>query len=214
MDTIKLEMVYPKIFTETEVNDSSVWNKQIELQKTKKYLIKASSGKGKSSFCNFVYGTRKDYNGIIYFDNLDTKTINDKQWDLIHQNKLSFVFQDLQLFSELTTLENIDLKNNITRHKKSDEIEHMLELLGISNKRNECIATMSYGQQQRVAIIRALCQPFDFLLLDEPTSHLDDVNAESVAKLVSDEVKKQNACLTVMSIGKDLPIEYDKTFDL
>ena len=214
MDTIKLEMVYPKVFTEDEVIDSSVWNKKIELQKTKKYLIKASSGKGKSSFCNFVYGTRKDYNGIISFDNLDTKIFNSTQWDLIRQNKLSFVFQDLQLFSELTTLENIELKNNLTKHKKIDEIEYMLESLGISNKKNESIATMSYGQQQRVAIIRALCQPFNFLLLDEPTSHLDDQNAQSVAKLVSEEVEKQNACLTVMSIGKDLPIDYDKTFDL
>ena len=214
MDAIKLEMVYPKVFTISEVQDSAIWNKQVDFLKTKKYLIKASSGKGKSSFCNFVYGTRLDYNGTILFDSIETKTLDRKHWDTIHQTHLSFVFQDLQLFPELTSLENIALKNNITKHKTIDEIEYMLDLLGIRKKQNECISTMSYGQQQRVAIIRALCQPFDFLLLDEPTSHLDDENASKIGELVSEEIKKQNACLIVMSIGKDLPIDYDKILDL
>lgn len=214
MESIKLNVVYPRVFTKQEVVDSEIWDKIVDFQKGNAYLIKATSGKGKSSFCNFIYGTRNDYNGVIHFDDIDRSKIQSKEWDAIHQQSLSFVFQDLQLFPELTSIENILLKNNITNFKTLDEIEQMLDLLGIAIKKNSTISTLSYGQQQRVAIIRALCQPFDFLLLDEPISHLDDENAHLVASLVTDEVKKQKAGLLVMSIGKDLPCKYEKTLYL
>jgi len=73
---------------------------------------------------------------------------------------------------------------------------------------------MSFGQQQRVALIRALCQPFDFIFVDEPISHLDSVNANIMAEIILAEAKRQGAAIIVTSIGKRLELEYDHVFNL
>lgn len=74
-----------------------------------------------------------------------------------------YAFQDLRIFTELTALENVQLKNNLTGYKKKKEILAFFEKLGLSDKLNVKTGKLSFGQQQRVAFIRALCQPFDFL---------------------------------------------------
>ena len=73
---------------------------------------------------------------------------------------------------------------------------------------------MSYGQQQRVALIRSLCQPFEFLVLDEPISHLDDHNSDVMRDIILTEVERQGAALIATSIGKHMNIEYDKILSL
>ena len=88
------------------------------------------------------------------------------------------------------------------------------DALGIADKRNTRIDHMSYGQQQRVALIRALCQPFEFLLLDEPISHLDDRNSDIMRDIILTEVERQGAALIATSIGKHMNIEYDKSLSL
>ena len=78
----------------------------------------------------------------------------------------------------------------------------------------EKVERLSFGQQQRVALLRALAQPFDFLLEDEPISHLDDENALTMASLVRQEVERQGAAVIVTSIGKRLPLEYNHILKL
>lgn len=73
---------------------------------------------------------------------------------------------------------------------------------------------MSFGQQQRVAFVRALCQPFDFIFLDEPISHLDDGNSKVMADILCEEIGKRGAGAVVTSIGKHLPLEYDRVLSL
>ena len=120
------------------------------------------------------------------------------------------LFQELRIFPELTALENVQLKNRLTNYKKKKEILALFETLGIAEKVNEKAGKLSFGQQQRVAFIRALCQPFDFLFLDEPVSHLDDDNSRIMGELVIAEAEKQGAGVIATSIGKhiDLPYHY------
>ena len=73
---------------------------------------------------------------------------------------------------------------------------------------------LSLGQQQRVAFVRCLCQPFDFLLLDEPVSHLDAANGETLASLVVEEARRQGAGVLVTSVGNRLPLPYHKIYRL
>ena len=73
---------------------------------------------------------------------------------------------------------------------------------------------MSYGQQQRVAFVRMLCQPADFFFLDEPVSHLDDGNGQIMARILKEEAARQGAGVIVTSIGKHLPLEYDRVLSL
>jgi ABC-type lipoprotein export system ATPase subunit len=94
------------------------------------------------------------------------------------------LFQELRLFPELTAYENVEIKNRLTHWKTKQEIENWFEILGIADKLDTQVGKMSFGQQQRVALMRALSQPFDFLLVDEPISHLDEENARTVADLM------------------------------
>ena len=213
MNKISFENLLPDVF-KGEAIESDIWQTKIELTAGETYLIESVSGKGKSSFCSFLFGYRTDYSGSIRFDGADIKPLPGKSWDEIRKKELSLLFQELRLFSELTTLENIEIKNNITKHKSKEQIMDMLCYLGIENKANEKIAKMSWGQQQRVAIVRAFCQPFSFLVLDEPISHLDDENAGLIANLVRQEAQAQNAGVIITSIGKHLPLSYTQTFAL
>lgn len=73
---------------------------------------------------------------------------------------------------------------------------------------------MSFGQQQRVALMRALVQPYDFIVLDEPISHLDDDNARVMGQIVMEEARKQGAGVVMTSIGKHIDLDYEKTYRL
>jgi ABC-type phosphate/phosphonate transport system ATPase subunit len=87
-------------------------------------------------------------------------------------------------------------------------------MLGIPDKQDVKIGRMSFGQQQRVALMRSLVQPFDFLVADEPVSHLDDQNASIMGDIMMQEVRRQGAGLIVTSIGKHMELTYDKVVQL
>ncbi len=214
MDKISLNSVIPNIFLDAGELNSGIWNINTYFERGCFYLIEAESGKGKSSFCSFVYGQRFDYSGSICFDTQNIKQATFKEWDNIRTSHLSLLFQDLALFSELTALENVMLKNRLTNYKSKQKIEFMFEQLGIADKLNQKVELLSWGQKQRVAIIRCICQPFDFLLMDEPISHLDDNNSEIVTQFVQEEAQQQGAAIIVTSIGKHLPLDYSKTISL
>lgn len=214
MNRITLQKVLPDIFKNEAKIQSDVWMKNISFVKGECYLVEANSGTGKSSLCSYIYGYRDDFSGEILFEEQNIRSLKKKQWDEIRCNHLSLLFQELSLFAELTAFENVQLKNNLTHYKTKIQIEEMFEVLGISNKKDSLIGKMSWGQQQRVAIIRSLCQPFDFFILDEPISHLDDENARIIAEMLSKESIDRGASIIVTSIGKHLPINYTKTFAL
>mgnify|MGYP006049737055 FL=1 len=130
------------------------------------------------------------------------------EWTEIRKKSISMLFQELRLFAELTAWENVQIKNSLTGFKSKNEIKEWFERLDIADKMQSPVGRMSFGQQQRVALIRALCQPFDFIFLDEPTSHLDDTNADIMASLLQEEATRQEAGVIVTSIGKHLNMDY------
>ena len=210
MNNIKLSNVVPEIFATREDLRSDVWHTELTLERGKRYLIEAESGTGKSSLCSYLYGQRGDYRGDILFDNDNIARFSTSRWCDIRQKHISILFQDLRLFGELTAIENVEIKNNITRTQSRSTITEWFEELGIGDKLHSRIDKMSYGQQQRVALIRALCQPFSFILLDEPISHLDDRNSDIMRDIILREAARQGAGIIATSIGKHMNIEYDK----
>lgn len=189
---------------------SDIWASICDFQKGKSYLITAPSGKGKSTLLHMIYGLRNDYSGDIEIAGNETTEFKPDDWSLLRQQKLSIVFQDLRLFPNLTALENIVLKNNLTLHKSNDEIIKMAKRLGVEELLDKPCEILSYGQRQRIAIIRSLCQPFDFLLLDEPFSHLDNDNINIASSLISQEIEMQKAALLLVSLGDRFKFAYDK----
>ena len=215
MNKITFKDVLPQVFCRAKNLNSDIWNKQIVFEKQQTYLIEAESGKGKSTFCSYILGYRNDYSGSILFDDNNIKQFKVSDWTEIRKRNISLMFQELRLFSELTAMENIEIKNNLTHFKTAKQIKQWFEQLGIADKINEKVAFMSFGQQQRVALIRSLCQPFDFLIADEPISHLDDNNAKIMGEIITEETEKQGAGVILTSIGKHIEnINYTKTLKL
>lgn len=214
MNKIELKHVIPQVFHSRNDIVSDVWLNDLTFYKGETYLVEANSGTGKSSLCSFVYGYRNDYLGKILFDNDDISRYSISEWTSMRKKHIALLWQDLRLFPELTALENVLLKNKLTGFQKKKQILDWFEELGISDKQHVKIGIMSYGQQQRVAMIRTLCQPFDFIFIDEPISHLDDVNGEIIGRIVTEEAERQGAGVVVTSIGKRLEITYDKILKL
>jgi len=214
MEQITLNNTLPRVFAGQEGIHSDVWLQEIAMERGKRYLVSAESGTGKSSLCSYIYGYRQDYSGQILFDGQDILTLTVLQWCDIRQRHIAYLPQEMRLFDELTAMENVELKNRLTGFKSRDEILRLFDAMGIADKVDSLAGKLSIGQQQRVAIIRTLCQPCDFILLDEPVSHLDDENNRIVADLIEQEAKRQGAGVIATSVGNHLQMDVELTFNL
>lgn len=214
MNTIRLKKTLPHVFKQRTNMSSEIWLQDICFEKGKTYLIEAASGTGKSSMCSYILGYRNDYYGQIMFDETDISQLRISDWVSIRKNSISHLFQELRLFPELTALENVEIKNKLTKKASSKQITDWFARLGISDKLHSKLGIMSFGQQQRVAMIRALVQPFDFILLDEPISHLDPDNSRIMGEIMTEEAQEQGAGIIITSIGKHMDLNYDKIYKL
>ncbi len=214
INTIRIENTFPEVFANRSDLISEVWQHDISFEREHLYLIEANSGTGKSSLCSFIYGYRVDYQGMISFNGQNIRNLSIRDWVELRQRHISLLFQDLRLFPELTAFENVQIKNKLTGYKTKKDILRWFDELGIADKVNSPLALMSFGQQQRVAMMRALVQPFDFLFVDEPISHLDDTNSRLMADIMMEEAGRQGAGVVVTSIGKHMDLQYNQTFRL
>ena len=214
MDNIQFQNVVPHVFQSRDNSDSEIWGKDVTFQKGHLYLLESASGRGKSTFCSYLLGYRNDYSGQVLFDGHDTRSFRTSQWTDVRKSHVSLLFQELRLFPELTAWENVEIKNRLTSHTAAETIRRWFDMLGIGDKKDALIGEMSYGQQQRVALMRALVQPYDFIVLDEPISHLDDQNASIMGEIVMEEARRQGAGVIMTSIGKHIPLNYEKTVRL
>jgi ABC-type branched-subunit amino acid transport system ATPase component len=197
----RLEQVIPVPLADTPLSEKSLWKKDIDLDGHAVILAEAPSGTGKTTLLSLLYGVRHDYHGHIFLDGENINSFSIEKWSLLRTNRLSAVFQDLRLFPALTALQNIQIKNQMKDVFSEAEIRGMAEQLGIAHRLDAPCGKLSLGQQQRVAIIRALAQPFEFLLLDEPFSHLDECNSRKAVELILAQCKKNNAGLLMTSLG-------------
>lgn len=186
----------------------------IHFERSRNYCVEAASGIGKSSLLHFIGGFRTDYEGAITLDGRNIRTFTDNEKSALYRTELAYMFQDLRLFPNLTGYENVQIVNQQTHCRKKDQIRTMFEQLGIAEKWDQPARLLSWGQQQRVAFIRALCQPCSFLLLDEPVSHLDDENGKIMAAILKKDQAERKYGIIATSLGKTLPIHYDQHIQL
>jgi putative ABC transport system ATP-binding protein len=200
--SISLENLIPDFLEKEKIERSETWNKKVEINKGEKIQIVAPSGSGKTSFIHFLYGLRKDYTGTISFDKKNIKNFSAEDFANIRNSSCSIIFQDLRLFPDHTVFENINIKRVLNPFHPEERIREMAVRLGIGNKLEKLVQTCSYGEQQRVAIIRSLQQPFDFLLMDEPFSNLDEANRRIAMDLIEEEAGKRNAAIILADLKK------------
>lgn len=211
IDTIQLEGVLPRVFRDlrgdTSVSSSGVWLSSLTFRRPEVYMVAAESGAGKSSLCSFIYGNRDDYEGRILFNGTDIRGFSIDRWCAIRRESLALLPQEMRIFPELTAMDNVLLKNRLTDRFTAAEIRAMFDRLDISAKTDVAAGCLSVGQQQRVAIIRSLCQPFSFILLDEPVSHLDERNNRAAAMLITEVAASQQASIIATSVGNPLSLD-------
>lgn len=206
---IILDHIMPHPLASIQHGPDSIWGNRAELIDGKRVLLNASSGKGKSTFTTVIYGLRRDYEGVVTYDGRDIRTFSADDWTELRQRKISVVFQDLQLFPKLRVKDNLFLKNNLTDTFTEVELRQMMERLEIDDKWEQKCGLLSMGQQQRVAIIRALTQPYEWLFLDEPFSHLDIENTDRSLKMIHERTVEQNAGFVLTSLGDAHDYAYD-----
>ena len=212
IEKITTQNLLPQVFCGMEdtekIRSSQIWEEPSFIcQRGCRICIQAESGSGKSSLVNFIFGNRTDYKGKILFNDEDIRKIDVEGWCDIRTRHISLLPQDMGLFPELTVAQNIDLKNNRTGHKSKSQILVYLERLGIGDKYDVLVGKLSIGQMQRVALVRAVCQPFDFIFLDEPVSHLDARNNKIVAEIITEEAEAQGAGIITTSVGNHLLLD-------
>lgn len=204
---IQLRKITPDYIEKGKRSSSQIWEQTISMNKGGHLHIVAPSGSGKTSLIHFIYGLRTDYSGTVFYDDTDIKKLSTESFSIFRQNKISIIFQDLRLFENQTVRENINIKRILNPYHQPESINEMAKRLGIENKLDQLVNTCSYGEQQRIAIIRALMQPFDFLLLDEPYSHLDEANRQKAMELIYEECEKRDAAMVFADLK---PIDFFK----
>lgn len=192
---LQLQQVVPAWFNGMQTERSEIWGRHLQVGQGEYIKIVAPSGSGKSSLIHFLYGMRSGYKGNILYDDKDIRALSREQLAGYRARCMSIVFQDLRLFPHQTVEENIEIKRQLDAYHLPGKIREMAERLGIGSKLSSRCGTCSYGEQQRVAIIRSLMQPFDLLLLDEPFSHLDNNNSEKAMELMLEESRARNAAI-------------------
>lgn len=208
---IVLQQVSPVFLEKEKITGSGLWNSSTTFNAGERIQLVAPSGSGKTSFIHFLYGLRKDYSGSILFDNRNSKEFSPEEKATLRSTKMSIVLQDLRLFADHTAFENISIKKLLNPFVKDNSILEMADKLGIANKMDQLAGTCSYGEQQRIAIIRALQQPFEFIVLDEPFSHLDEANSRKAMKLIDEEVQKRNAGIILADLSEVAFFKADRT---
>ena len=214
LTNIRLDKVIPDVFSNEDIGYSQIWLSDFCFERGRHYMIEAASGSGKSSLCSFIYHNRSDYRGNIFYNDINARSLDASAISDLRCRHLALLPQELRLFGELTALDNVKLKNRLTDYLSDEKIKDMFDLLGIADRINHPASMLSIGQMQRVAIIRALCQPFDFIILDEPVSHLDETNNRIVGKLIYDAAMAQSASIIITSVGNRLALPTDDVINV
>lgn len=213
---IRLHKVIPiPLRDKLSLRTSDIWNNDTMFLEGERVKIKAPSGTGKTTLVHTIYKLRGDYTGELFYDGIDIKHIPTDTISNYRQQKLSVIFQDMRLFANLTARENIELKRVMhTPIYEASVIDEMAARLGITHILPQTAATCSYGEQQRVAIIRSLMQPFEWLIMDEPFSHLDEANTAKAAALIQEECEKRKAGFILTDLDEDDNFTYTRKLTL
>ncbi|WP_440132651.1 ATP-binding cassette domain-containing protein [Chitinophaga sancti] len=195
---------------------SEIWNQAVTFTPGNFVKIKAPSGTGKTTLVHYLYNIRNDYTGEVLVDGQPWDAYKKDQIASMRQQQLSVVFQDLRIFEQLTAVENIELKRVMLPQPycSAEKVAEMAARLNVTHILNQSGKTLSYGERQRIAIIRALVQPFEWLIMDEPFSHLDDANAQMAADLIAEECRARKAGFILTDLDHDNRFAYDIQFNL
>jgi lipoprotein-releasing system ATP-binding protein len=179
----------------------------IDIQKGEIASIVGPSGSGKSTLLHILGTLDKGDSGTISMNNVLINSLNGKKLAAFRNKHIGFVFQFHHLLPEFTAIENVCIPGWLAGRKKievKDEAERLLNLLGLSQRIENKPNQLSGGEQQRVAVARALINKPDIVMADEPTGNLDSVNAKELHQLFFDLRKQFNQTFLIVTHNEEL----------
>lgn len=175
------------------------------------------SGCGKSTLLNMIGLLEELDGGVIKIGGRKLPKIDGKSATLIRRNKINYLFQSYALINDMTVMQNLLLAMNfitISQKEKIERAKKVLKQVGLLERKDEKINTLSGGEQQRVAIARTILKPGDIILADEPTGALDQNTAEHVFSLIMDLSKKYGKTVIMVTHSQKLAYRADRIIDL
>ena len=215
--TISLHHIVPVPLKERiEQRQSDIWGQSLHWKKGEWIQIVAPSGTGKTTLVHVLWCLRHDYEGRLQYNGQDTQSISPGELASFRQTQLSVVFQDLRLFPKLTGWDNIELKRQMSAkpYCSKEEAAMLAEEMGVAKVMHRPASTCSYGEQQRIALVRALVQPFDWLIMDEPFSHLDQQNRKHASRLIEEACAARGAGFVLTDLDGNTTLSCHKTLFL
>lgn len=200
-----------KIYGEKENQVLALHDINLDIEKGSVVSIVGASGSGKSTLLNIMGGVDTPSDGTVYVDGKEITKYNDDELSIFRRRKVGFIFQAYHLIPVLTVEENIKMPV-LLDHRKPDKqyIDHIIELLGLTERRRHLPNQLSGGQQQRTAIARALANNPALILADEPTGALDSKNGQEVMDLLMKSVQTIGQTLVIITHNMDLAREADR----
>lgn len=182
----------------------------LEFHKGEFVSILGLSGSGKTTLVSQIGGLDKPTDGRLIVNGVDTSDFKQQDWNNYRKNNIGFVFQDFNLIAHLTAKENIEIAlslSGLTAKEKSERADELLELMGISEQRDQLPKQLSGGQKQRVAIARALSNKPDIILADEPTGALDPDTSVQIMEILQ-ELAREGHLVIMVTHNKYLARDY------
>ncbi|MBI4482605.1 MAG: ABC transporter ATP-binding protein [Acidobacteria bacterium] len=196
-----------KVFRVGKIDVPALRGVDLQIKEGEFLAVMGPSGCGKSTLLHILGGLLTPTSGRVIVDGMDISAISDKERTEIRRQKIGFVFQRYNLFPTLTALQNLELARQIhsgkNGHSGRERLDEILELLGLKDKMNHKPLEMSGGEQQRLALARAILTQPAIVLADEPTGNLDSVNSQTVLRMLRELNRKYRQTIVMITHEKE-----------
>lgn len=196
------------------VLDIPEWN----IPSGKQILLRGVSGSGKTTLFNLLSGLLRPTNGMIYFDDQSLFSLNEAHRDRFRAQHVGYIFQQHYLIESLSALENVRMPmrfaNTTSPKDATKRATLLLEKVGLKAHLNHHPKQLSVGQRLRVSIARALANPVQLVLADEPTAALDPSHAHDMVRLIRENCEEMGATLLVASHDPSITMYFSTLADL
>ena len=183
----------------------------MEIAAGEQAVLIGPSGCGKSTLLHVIAGIRKPDSGKVRLDNVELTRFSEAGRDRIRADKLGYVFQTFNLLPGFSALENVMLGMTFARQKRSPErAKKLLDRVGLSHRLGNKPGALSVGEQQRVAVARALANQPKLLLADEPTANVDPGHQKQIVDLIRETCNEENISLLMVTHSVDVAKQFDR----
>ncbi|MDO4332876.1 MAG: ABC transporter ATP-binding protein [Eubacteriales bacterium] len=202
-----------KTYGQGETKVEALKNASFSMEKGEFAAVVGESGSGKSTLLNCIGGLDVPTAGSVYLDGEALFSMGENKRTIFRRRNIGFIFQSFHLISELNVEQNI-IFPLLLDHKKPDrdQVEEILKVLGLTDRRSHLPGQLSGGQQQRVAIGRALITRPALILADEPTGNLDSQNSRDVMDLLFQASRRYQQTVLMITHNMNLTTSADRVF--